>query len=103
MTVCLKLAQDCTDRGSRDVCHICKLLVVHIDVDGAALSRADEATISETKQNRHNALNMIAMHQVVRSSDGRVEMFEQWKGKKSPSGRVMPDDFVDRAQWEMQK
>jgi|SRR5271165_377335 len=103
MPLRLKLAQDGTSRCSRDVRPVCKILVVQIDFHRAMVSWADEAAIAEAEQYGNKALDVAALHQVVRSPDGNIEMFKQGKSKQSPGRRVVPDDFVDRSQRQMQQ
>jgi hypothetical protein len=44
VTVCFKLAQDGTGRGSSDIGHICQIFVVQIDFDRTVVWRVDVAT-----------------------------------------------------------
>jgi hypothetical protein len=60
---------------------MCEVFVAHVDFDRAALSRGDEAAIAQAEENRHKALNVVGLQQVVRSPDSNIEMFKHWKSE----------------------
>ena len=61
------------------------------------------AAIAQTEQDGKETLDVVADHQVIRSAHGAIEVINRDKTKKPPGCGVSPDDFVDRAQRQMQE
>jgi hypothetical protein len=85
VAVCFKFAKDRTSRGSSDIGHMSEVFVIDIDFDWDVASRAEETAISNTEQNRHEALEVVAHHQVIGTANGKVEIVNRYECKQPPS------------------
>jgi hypothetical protein len=95
VTFCFKPAQNGASRSSGYICHMCEFFVGHIDFNRRRSRWIGDAAIPKTEQDGHKSLDVIAYHQVVGPSEGKIEMANHCQAKESPFGRIFPDDFVN--------
>ena len=98
MAVCLQLAQDGARRGPGNIGHIGDILMIDVDFDRSIIRRTGEAAIAEAEKNSHEALVMVADHQVVGSPHRKLEMLDRHVTEIPPCGGITPDNLVDGVQ-----